>query len=114
MNAPPVPPSAPPPTPPPLHLMTMLRHSSLYTPMPIFSTSSRPLTSEAASASAGCVAVSSGCVEVSAGCVAVSAGCVAVSTGGVAVSMHINIMIRFCNYCTIRNNNIMEDEEHVI
>ena len=27
---------------------------------------------------------------------------------------HINISIRFCNYCTNGNNNIMEDEEHVI
>ena len=27
---------------------------------------------------------------------------------------HINISIRFCNYCTSRNNNIVEDEEHVI
>ena len=27
---------------------------------------------------------------------------------------HINRSIRFCNYCTNRNNNIMEDEEHVI
>ena len=30
---------------------------------------------------------------------------------------HINRSIRFCNYCTTRNksnNNIMEDEEHVI
>ena len=26
---------------------------------------------------------------------------------------HINRSIRFCNYCTSRNNNIMEDEEHV-
>ena len=27
---------------------------------------------------------------------------------------HINISIRFCNYCTNRNINIMEDEDHVI
>ena len=26
---------------------------------------------------------------------------------------HINMSIRFCNYCTKRNNNIMEDEDHV-
>ena len=27
---------------------------------------------------------------------------------------HINRSMRFCSYCTNRNNNIMEDEEHVI
>ena len=27
---------------------------------------------------------------------------------------HINRSIRFCNYCTNRNNNIVEDEEHAI
>ena len=27
---------------------------------------------------------------------------------------HINSSIRFCNYCTNRNNNIMEDEDYVI
>ena len=27
---------------------------------------------------------------------------------------HINRSMRFCNYCTDRNNNIMEDEYHVI
>ena len=27
---------------------------------------------------------------------------------------HINRSMRFCNYCTDINNNIMEDEEHVI
>ena len=27
---------------------------------------------------------------------------------------HINISMRVCNYCTNRNKNIMEDEEHAI
>ena len=27
---------------------------------------------------------------------------------------HINRNMRFCNYCTNENNNIMEDEEHAI
>ena len=27
---------------------------------------------------------------------------------------HIDRSMRFCSYCTNRNNNIMEDEEHVI
>ena len=27
---------------------------------------------------------------------------------------HINRSMCFCSYCTNRNNNIMEDEEHVI